>query len=123
MHRVARDRESGTGDVRFLEIGKGLLELFSPLGVGARYSLSRFARLPDAQEPDPVESRGGEAIQLAVGNVVERRRPAQGLGQRVEPYARVDLIERRIAWRAHVIPPRCEPPRARFLQYSRVGRP
>ena len=35
------------------------------------------AGLPDAQEPDPVEAHLGQAVQLGVGNVVQRRRPAQ----------------------------------------------
>ena len=35
---------------------------------------ARRAGLPDAQEPDPVETHLGQAIQFGVGNVVQRGR-------------------------------------------------
>ena len=83
MHRVAGDRKAGAGDVLLAQVGQRLLELLSPLGVGARHPLAGRPGLPDAQEPDPVEPHPGHAVQLGVGNVVQRRRPAQGPGQLV----------------------------------------
>ena len=80
MHRVAGDGETGTGDVLVAQVGQRLLELLAPLGIAARDLLPRRAGLPDAQEPDPVEAHLGQAVQFGVGNVVQRRRPAQSRG-------------------------------------------
>ena len=105
MHRVAGDGETGTGDVLFAQVRQRLLEFPAPLRVAARDLLPRRAGLPDAQEPDPVEAHLGQAVQLGVGNVVQRGRPAQGLGQLRQPDARVDLIQRRIVgeWIVYVV--------------------
>ena len=81
MDRVAGDGEAGAGNVVVGQVGQRLLELPPPLGIGARDLLRCRARLPDAQEPDPVEAHLRQAVQFGVGNVVERRRPAELAGQ------------------------------------------
>ena len=102
MHRVAGDRETGTRDVFFSQVRKRVLELATPFGIGTRYPLARCTCAPDAQEPDPIETCRCETIEVGVRNVVERRVPPQRPGQRHEPDARVDLIERGITRRAHI---------------------
>ena len=97
VHRVAGDRETGAGDVLLAQVRQRLLELAAPLGIRARDLLRRRAGLPDAEEPDPVETHLGQAIQLGVGNIIQRGGAAQLLGQFRQPDARVDLIEQRIA--------------------------
>ena len=77
MHRVAGDGEAGAGDVLLAQVGQRLLEFLAPLRIAARDPLARRAGLPDAEEPDPVEAHLGQPVQLGVGNVVQRRRPAQ----------------------------------------------
>src|SRR6187401_3865758 len=62
MHRVAGDRKPRPGDVLFPEIGQGLFELVPPFGIAARRLLTGGTGLPDAQQPDPVESHSSEAI-------------------------------------------------------------
>ena len=80
MDGVVRDREPGAGDVFVLEVRQRFLELAAPLGIRARDRLRRRTGLPDAQEPDPVKSLLGQAIQFGIGNVVQRRAPAQRRG-------------------------------------------
>ncbi len=80
MHRVACDGETRAGDVFLVEVRQGFVELPAPLGIGAGDSLRRRAGLPDAQEPDPVETLRGQAIQLRIGHVVQSRRAAQRPG-------------------------------------------
>ena len=99
MHRVAGDREAGAGDVLLAQVRQRLLKFPAPLRIAARDLLRRQAGLPDAQEPDPVEPHLGQAVQLGVGNVVQRRRPAQRPGQLRQPDAGVDLVQRGIARR------------------------
>ena len=105
VHRVAGDREPGAGDVLLAQVRQRLLELPAPLGVGARDPLRGRPGLPDAQEPDPVETHLGQAVQLGVRNVVQRGRPAQGPGQLGQPDAGVDLVERGIERSRHDGPP------------------
>ena len=80
MDGVACDGEPGAGDVFLAQVRQRLLELLAPSGIAARDRLRRRAGLPDAQEPDPVEAHLGQAIQLGVRNVVQRRAPAQRRG-------------------------------------------
>ena len=77
MHRVAGDREARAGDVFLAQVRERLLEFAPPLGIGARDLLRTRAGLPDAEEPDPVETQLGQAIQFGVRDVVQRGRPAQ----------------------------------------------
>ena len=94
MHGVAGDGEPGAGDVLLAEVRQGLLELPPPLGVLARGPLPGQSRAPDAEQPDPVEPHGDDVVQLAVGNVVQRRGPAEDPGSLRQPDAGVDLVER-----------------------------
>ena len=80
MHRVAGDRETGAGDVFLSQVRQGFVKFPAPLGVGAGHSLPCQTGLPDAQEPDPVESLLGQAIQRRIGNVVQGRGTAQRPG-------------------------------------------
>ena len=96
VNRVARDGEARAGDVLLAQIRQRLLELPAPLGVGARDALPRRPGLPDAEEPDPVESHPGEPVELGVRDVIERRPPAETLRQLRQPDPRVDLVERRM---------------------------
>ena len=94
VHRVAGDREPGAGDVVIAEVRQRLLELFPPLGILPRCPLPGLSRSPDAEEPDPVEPHAGDAVQVGVGNVVQRRGPAQRPRPLRQPDAGVDLIQR-----------------------------
>ena len=73
MHGVALDGEPGAGDVLVPEIRQRFGELATPLGIGSRDRLCRRAGLPDAQQPDPVKTQLGEAIQFGVRNIVQGR--------------------------------------------------
>src|SRR5262249_40571928 len=75
VYGVAGDGEPRAGDVFLVQVGQRLLKFLAPLRIAARYFLRRQACLPDAQEPDPVELLFGEAVQLGVGNIVERGAP------------------------------------------------
>ena len=101
VHRIAGDRETGAGDVLLAQVRQRLLELAAPLGIGARDLLRRRASLPDAEEPDPVETHLGQAIQFGVGNIIQRGGAAQLPGQLRQPDARVDLVEQWITRCAH----------------------
>ena len=86
VDRVAGDGETRAGDVLLAQVRQRLLEFAAPLRIAARDLLRRRAGLPDAQEPDPVEAHLGQAVQLGVGDVVQRGRPAQACG--IVPSAR-----------------------------------
>jgi hypothetical protein len=101
MYGVAGDRESGAGDVVLAQVRQGLLEFPAPLRTAPRDCLARQSRLPNAQQPDPVETSLREAIELVVGNVIERRGPIERPRQRRKPDTRVDLIERGVTRRLH----------------------
>ena len=102
MDGVALDGEPGAGDVFVLQVRQRFGELATPLGIRARDRLRRRAGLPHAQEPDPVEAQLGQAVQLGVRNVIQRRALAQSAGQLGQPDAGVDLVQRRVAWIGHV---------------------
>ena len=93
MHRVAGDRKAGAGDVFLAQVRERLLELAAPLGIAARDLLRTRTGLPDAEEPDPVETQLGQAIQFGVRDVVQSDWPAQGSGQFRQPDAGIDLIK------------------------------
>ena len=80
MDRVAGDREARASDVFLAQIRERLLEFAAPLGIVPRDLLCTRTGLPDAQEPDPVETHLGQAIQFGVRDIVQRGRPAQGSG-------------------------------------------
>ena len=79
------------------QVGQCLLELPPPIGIAPRDPLPGLAGLPDAEEPDPVETHLGQAVQFGVRDIIQGRRPPQLAGQFRQPDARIDLIERRIA--------------------------
>ena len=71
-HREARPANVGVPKVR-----QNAVIFRQPLGIRRGHVTRGLAGLPDAQEPDQVESVAGELIQLGIGDVVERRRPAE----------------------------------------------
>ena len=102
MHRVSGDREPRAGDIVVSQIVQRLLEFVAPLGIRARDLLRDRPRLPDAQEPDPVEPHPGDAVELCVGNVIECGFPAQAARQVGQPDAGVDLVQRGVTRCCHV---------------------
>ena len=93
VHGVAGDREAGAGDVVVDEVRERLVKLAAPFGIGARDSLGGEPGLPDAEQPDPVESQLGQPVELGVGNVVKRRNPSERAADLRQPDARVDLVQ------------------------------
>ena len=79
MDRVARDGESGSGNILLLEVGQRLEEFLAPFGIGAGDLLSRSTGLPHTQKPNPVEAQGSPAIEFGIGEVVQGRWTAEGL--------------------------------------------
>ncbi len=98
---IGGDRETGPGDVLFAQVRQRLLELAAPLGIRTRDLLRTQASLPDAEEPDPVETHLDQTIQFSVGYIIERGGAPQLPGQFGQPDACVDLIEQRITRGAH----------------------
>ncbi len=98
---VVADREAGAADVRLAEVGQDAPVLGPPPLVRGRDAPRRLARLPDAEEPDEVEAVRREAVELGVGDVVERRRPSERRGELGQPDPRVDLEERGVTRAGH----------------------
>jgi hypothetical protein len=63
-----------------------------------RHLARGLAGLPDAEEPDRVESVTGEPVEFRVGEVVQGCRAAEFERQLRESDAGVDLNQRGIAW-------------------------
>src|SRR5262249_23933826 len=63
VHGISGDRKTRAGDVFLSQVRQRLLELTAPLRIRSRDSLRRQTRLPNAKEPDPVESHLDEAIE------------------------------------------------------------
>lgn len=72
VHGIPGDREAGTANVLFAQIGKRLLEFLTPLRMRPGDFVRGRAGLPDTEEPDPVETRFGEVVEFGLRNVVER---------------------------------------------------
>jgi hypothetical protein len=102
MHGVAVDREPRAADVVVAEVRQGFRELMTPLGIDEGDRPRRRTGLPDAQEPDPVDTLLGQAVQLGVRHVVEGRALAPGTRQLGQPDAAVDLVQGRIARIGHI---------------------
>src|SRR5438309_1664057 len=66
VYRVAGNRKARSGNVVFPQVGERFVEFSAPLGMAARDALCRRARLPDTQEPDPVEPRSRQVIQVGI---------------------------------------------------------
>src|SRR5262249_13505064 len=101
MDSVVLDGEARAGDVFFFEIRQRRLEIFVPLWIGARYFLRREARLPHAQEPDPVKAHLRQPVQFSARYIIQGRALAEGARQLRHPDTGIDLIERRIARIGH----------------------
>src|SRR5262245_36810290 len=103
MSCVASDGKSRACDVLLAQVRQRLLKFSPPFNVAARHLPRGVAGLPNTQHPNPVETLSRQTIQVDVGNVIERGGPAEIARQCSEPDTRVDLIERRIAWRSHQV--------------------
>src|SRR5437879_3810057 len=120
MHGVFLDRERRTGDVFSAEVRQHKRVFLAPLRLRKGNLPPGLPRLPDAEQPDPIETEAGNVVECLVGNIVQIRRTARFLRELAQPKARVDLVERRMADSAHEIRPRlaavrrtarfCEPP-------------
>src|SRR5438445_2107878 len=66
-----------------------------------RHLTSGLARLPDAEEPDPIEAVGGDFVERGVGDVVKSRGPSEGYTELAQPDSGIDLISPRIARPGH----------------------
>ena len=97
VDRIVRDGEPRAENVLVRQVGQGFLEFPLPLGVAPRDFPAGRARLPDAEQPNPIEAQRGHAVQLGVGNVVQGGRAADVFRQLGHPDASVDLVKRRIA--------------------------
>jgi hypothetical protein len=101
MDDVIPDREGRPGDVVVRQVGQDPRVLREQVGVGARDRAPGRARLPDPQEPDPVEAQARDPVQRLVGDVVECGRPPRPPGQLAQPDTRIDLVERGIEGWSH----------------------
>ena len=78
VNRVAGDREAGAADVVVAQVRQASPRIPCAMPALARETpASGRAGLPHAEHPNPIKALLGESIQLGVGDVVERRRPAQ----------------------------------------------
>ena len=68
---IGADREARSADVVLRQIRQRRPELGLPGGIAARYGPAGRARLPHAQEPDPVEAAASDVVQ---GGVIDSRR-------------------------------------------------
>jgi hypothetical protein len=81
MHRVSGDRKPGARDIVLAQVRQRLLELVPPIGLRSRHLLSGWSGAPHAQEPDPVESHLGHAVQVRIGDIVQSGPAAPGSSQ------------------------------------------
>jgi hypothetical protein len=95
MDGVLAHRERRAAHIGRSEVDERLTELALRFRPAPRHRAPGIAGLPHAEEPHPLEAVGGEAIEVGVRDIVERRRASQRFADLVEPRARVDLIERR----------------------------
>src|SRR5438477_4265950 len=96
VHDVLADGEWRAGDVVRREVGENLAIFVLPLGLAQRDPSPGLPCLPNAEQPDPVEPVGRDAVEDRVVHVGERGRPVARAPQLVEPDTRVDLVERRV---------------------------
>jgi hypothetical protein len=106
VNGVAGNRKTGSGDVVIAKVRERFAKFGEPFGVAARHALGGCAGLPDAQQPDPIEPKARDPIERLVGEIVQRRRPAEVLCELCQPDPGVDLIEGRIPSGAHSFAPR-----------------
>src|SRR5690348_9108516 len=93
MDRIARHGKAGSANILVCKVRQDMSELLTPLSIGERDASPLGAYLPDAEEPNPVESSFSELVELGIGDVIQRRRAAQRGGALTESNAGVDLVE------------------------------
>ncbi len=69
---IGSDRKTRTADVVLGQIGQSRVELGSPFWVAARHRAPGSADLPHAQQPNPIETLRGKAIDRRVVDIGER---------------------------------------------------
>src|SRR5512135_2842615 len=84
-------------DVVLGQVRQTRSEFLSPARMAARNGTALLTRLPDRQQPDPVEAEPGDTVQFLVGNLLQRHRLPLLPGQPSQSDAGVDLIEARIS--------------------------
>src|SRR6202030_140750 len=89
---VCGDRKTGAGDILLGQVGQNRLKFGAPLRVAARNRPPGSADLPDAKQPDPVETLLCKAIERRVVDIREGDPLASLMRQTLKPDTRVDLI-------------------------------
>jgi hypothetical protein len=97
---VAGHRVRGPDDVGLGAVGQGTVVFGSHPGIVARDPDRLGPRRPDPHQPDGVEAEGAHGRDLLVGDGGEGDLPPVPHRQLVQPHARVDLVDQRVAWPA-----------------------
>src|SRR5262249_49712187 len=98
VHDVLAHRERRATDVVLRVVDEDLTVFGLPFALRQRDRAASVPRLPHAEEPPPVEPLGRDAIEVGIGDVVERRGASEGLALLPEASAGIDLQQRR-PWR------------------------
>lgn len=96
MNVVVRDGKGRACNVGFGQIRKSLAEAGLPLGSVTRNLRASRAGLPNAKQPNPVETKTGEAIKVKIRDLVKLAELAEFLRTAIEPIADIDLKDGRI---------------------------
>ena len=89
---VVGDRVGGAAHILGTEVGQRMPEAVLPGRVAARDRRSGGAGLPDAEEPYPVETELGDAVQRGVGYVVQAGLAAEAGADAGQQDPGVDLV-------------------------------
>lgn len=98
---IFRDGKRRACNVVFGEIGKRLVKAGLPLGSLPRDLRAGWTGLPNAKQPNPVETKTGDAIEVKIRYLVELTEAVEFLRTAIEPIADIDLKDGRIGsqWR------------------------
>src|SRR4051812_226228 len=100
VHRVGLDREWRTANVLVGHVRQAMLAGRAQGRLSARDLAPNLARLPDSEEPNPIETFRCDPIQQFVWNIIQRRGPANLNSPFLEENPCVDLIKK---WVSHKI--------------------
>lgn len=90
-HRIRR-----AGDLAELPSGKSMVVCGETPGIGLKKSAAYGAALPDAHEPDKIESQSGDFVPFRCGDIGERNLAAAFAGKFFEPRPSVDFVKVRM---------------------------
>jgi hypothetical protein len=77
MDPIAGDRKTRAADILVLEIRERMLKFASPTCMDSR-DLSRFvARLPNAQQPNPIHTGIAPSIEYSIREIIQRGGPTE----------------------------------------------